>query len=761
MMRKIFILIISVLLLSFLILSILGNKTRVGYISDIKLNVEQTLKLNNINKNLFSDIHIDESFIKTNSLFTNYCYNFRVQYYDKIFRNSDIFDVYPDFSKILISNNYIKKTAMDSKGSPFGVLISDEIIDINKIDNVEYKLKIKMSFMLYSISIIFLILILYIIYVKIKKYIYICIYNVEYKIKILYSKINKHEKIYTYVCVFVYLFLLLLIMLINRQHSLNTWYMRAIIYIFSFVLFSIFIISSILLERKISFFLELKRSIVNILNDKLYISFLIAAFIIVYGFAVAQLTFDADDYVALYGMSAFSSMVQERFSFILFKTIFDFDIYLPYFFNILGVLLIFAGTILWNVFFNRMYNSSISSKNKIIFSILFTSHPILTYFSIFSFYTMGLIYLFSGFALVLFESFFKKKNIFTFILLLIMLLLSASLYEIAITFFVSGIIYGLLLYSINPNNNHDLKKYINYIILFVFVCLLALIFKKICSYILIEGSGFVRSHYLERTGIVQWNLKDIKSNFVILKELILPISILYKYNILPYAIILFVSSAIYSIKKKHYYTLILSIISIYTSIAIIILTGNVNLHLRPMTAILIFIAFSIYFAAILLDNIKYINRFVFIFAIFLFLIFAKETNINYLNHYRRYELDKFMTLNIINEIQKQNGLTNNKPIYFFGRFIGYDNLTTDKKDYPNVTFSSGIEVVGKSMYTIDFYGDIPVFFNYLNYPITLLENKFPELVDKAKMDGKDMLSYPMEGYVKTFDDYIVVKLGDN
>lgn len=493
----------------------------------------------------------------------------------------------------------------------------------------------------------------------------------------------------------------------------------------------------------------------------MYMSFLIVSLLIVYGFAVTQLTFDADDYTALYGVVGHGYLVQNRTSFIILSTILDIDVYIPYFVNIIGLLLIFIGTIFWNIFFNRIYDEKISSISKIIFSILLISNPILTYFNIFSFYRMGLVYLLSGFGLILFESFFKKKNIFTFILLLIILLLSASLYEIAITFFVSGIIYGLLLYSINPNNNHDLKKYINYIILFVFVCLLALIFKKICSYILIEGSGFVRSHYLERTGIVQWNLKDMKSSFAILKELILPISILYKYNLLPYAIILFVSSAIYSIKKKHYYTLILSIISIYTSIAIIILTGNVNLHLRPMTSICIFIAFSIFFVLILLKDKEYFNIPIFILGIFLFLIFAKETNINYLNHYRRYELDKFMTLNIINEIQKQNGLTNNKPIYFFGRFIGYDNLTTDKKDYPNVTFSSGIEVVGKSMYTIDFYGSIPGFFNYLNYPITLLENKFPELVDKAKMDGKDMPSYPIEGYVKTFDDYIVVKLGDN
>ncbi|KLI34234.1 hypothetical protein SZ51_13190, partial [Brachyspira hyodysenteriae] len=154
---------------------------------------------------------------------------------------------------------------------------------------------------------------------------------------------------------------------------------------------------------------------------------------------------------------------------------------------------------------------------------------------------------------------------------------------------------------------------------------------------------------------------------------------------------------------------------------------------------------------------------IFILGVFLFLIFARESNVNYLNHYTRYELDKFMTLNIINEIQKQNGLTNDKPVYFFGRLIGYDNLITDKKDYPNVISSpnlAGLEALGRSIYILG-EGTIQGFFDYLNYPITLLNYQSPELVDKAQIDGKNMPSYPMEGYVKTFDDYIIVKFGDN
>ena len=72
-MRKIIYLCLSILLLTTLIiLQILGSKERVGYLSDFEI-IEKSK--------------------------TNYIYDFRIRYYDKVFRNSDIYGVY------LITNN--------------------------------------------------------------------------------------------------------------------------------------------------------------------------------------------------------------------------------------------------------------------------------------------------------------------------------------------------------------------------------------------------------------------------------------------------------------------------------------------------------------------------------------------------------------------------------------------------------------------------------------------------------------------------------
>ncbi|MEI0516491.1 hypothetical protein [Brachyspira murdochii] len=110
---------IAVLLIIF---SVLGSIYRTGYLNEIKL-------------------------IENNT------YRFRISYYDKVFRNSDIYDVYLDTKNTINDNNFIKDIKMNKKGSPFGTLITDKAIDTEKIDNIKYTLKIKEIIYLYALII--------------------------------------------------------------------------------------------------------------------------------------------------------------------------------------------------------------------------------------------------------------------------------------------------------------------------------------------------------------------------------------------------------------------------------------------------------------------------------------------------------------------------------------------------------------------------------------------------------------------------------
>ena len=166
---KIYILFVIIISVALIILQILGSKNRVGYLTDFNLEIYKTLELNNLNdirKDFTVDGKLDEENIKnyllTNENITNYIYHFRIRYYDKVFRNSDIYGVYPDLSNL---PDYMKNAEMEYKGSPYGNFISDrKTIEEDKIDNINYILKIKINIIRY---VIYLILILLIIYTKI------------------------------------------------------------------------------------------------------------------------------------------------------------------------------------------------------------------------------------------------------------------------------------------------------------------------------------------------------------------------------------------------------------------------------------------------------------------------------------------------------------------------------------------------------------------------------------------------------------------
>ena len=165
---KISIIIASVLILSIIILSLLGLKERVGYLSEFRLNIDKTLEINGLDieetKTLFmiEDESSITNYIFTNDSITNYSYNFRIKYYSKVFRNSDIYGVYINLDNILNNNDFVKKIKIGEYGSPFGNFISTKIIDTEKIDNVNYILKLKNTIVLYLFIIllsIFIILI--------------------------------------------------------------------------------------------------------------------------------------------------------------------------------------------------------------------------------------------------------------------------------------------------------------------------------------------------------------------------------------------------------------------------------------------------------------------------------------------------------------------------------------------------------------------------------------------------------------------------
>ena len=162
---KIYIPFVILTIIALIVLQILGSKKRIGYLTDFNLEIDRTLGLNNLNdirKDFTVDGKLDEENIKnyllTNENITNYIYHFRIRYYDKVFRNNDIYGVYPDLSNL---PDYIKNVEMDGDGSPYGNFISDKKEIEDKIDNINYTLRIKHKIKILLYFILVLILIIY------------------------------------------------------------------------------------------------------------------------------------------------------------------------------------------------------------------------------------------------------------------------------------------------------------------------------------------------------------------------------------------------------------------------------------------------------------------------------------------------------------------------------------------------------------------------------------------------------------------------
>ena len=150
---KIYIPFVIILTIAIIILSKLGGKIRVGYLDEIKLNINETLQLNNLESIVENFNNEDElkNYLLNNENITNYSYAFKMGYYEKVFRHSDIYEVHPDFNNL---PEFIKTIKMWEIGSPFGNFISGKIIDNEEKININYSLKIKTTFTVYFLSLL-------------------------------------------------------------------------------------------------------------------------------------------------------------------------------------------------------------------------------------------------------------------------------------------------------------------------------------------------------------------------------------------------------------------------------------------------------------------------------------------------------------------------------------------------------------------------------------------------------------------------------
>ena len=141
--------VVFVIALALITLSLLGNIEREGYLSEFSYN--------------------------------GYVYSFKINYYDKIFKNSDIYGVYAYFH---VQPEYITKIEYQKGGSPFGILYTEKtLLGDDKID-IYYKLRIKYNLLIYILLAIVLIPFFYFKLIKIEYILLIVLNTISYYVLI-------------------------------------------------------------------------------------------------------------------------------------------------------------------------------------------------------------------------------------------------------------------------------------------------------------------------------------------------------------------------------------------------------------------------------------------------------------------------------------------------------------------------------------------------------------------------------------------------
>ena len=123
-------------IISFIIATILGQKTRIGYFAGLSINTRETIDLNNLNDKVKNEEEL-RNYMNTNSL-QYYSYNYGIGYDNKIFRHTDLYGIKFDTNTL---PDYIKLNLYNNNGFPYGTLISTK--PLTDRVKVEYKLFIK------------------------------------------------------------------------------------------------------------------------------------------------------------------------------------------------------------------------------------------------------------------------------------------------------------------------------------------------------------------------------------------------------------------------------------------------------------------------------------------------------------------------------------------------------------------------------------------------------------------------------------------
>ena len=539
---------------------------------------------------------------------------------------------------------------------------------------------------------------------------------------------------------------------------------------------------------------ELRKQVQYFIHNKIYMFSLLLATIAGYGYEITHTSMGIDDVcIEIYFEDGLGVAIG-RWPFYLINKIFHITDFEPFILELVAVIFMVIAAILWSAVIRYVLQREIPLVCYIVFSAMFLDYSLIA--EVFIYYLqngVGIIYCLTAIALFDFyyiqtQEWSWKKKILHIAGISMILCLTISFYESAAALYLFGIFLIMLIDSISAKSLH-LNR-------FVKCCECLFLTVRVLIYGIIGRSLITRMCMLA-FGIEEYNYRSVSSALWILEYPLRMITLMKQFlrdyvvvGIEYYPIGLFViASAIFiiavitlTIKIKNIYLIFIGA-GTYGTIFLLSLIQGDMLPYRANQMLSVFVAAVLMFVCYFVMRLKAKGVRIVGLVLVLSVIYNSAFDLNhwFAFEYKRNQYEIEEVHHIAYELRKGDYDIANKPVVFAGEYILDSSI---KKEYSITSESVAyplIEKLNASMgeTTPELYPFTQVLsYSFLDWAITgfsVYEGYNRELIRLFEKEGLsliwggnelyqkgvermlDLNCYPNEGYIREYDDFILVR----
>lgn len=474
-----------------------------------------------------------------------------------------------------------------------------------------------------------------------------------------------------------------------------------------------------------------------------------------------NITIDTDIMI-VYPETTYNWLNIGRWGLILFQKVFGMRWFNPYVECAMAYVAIILFLISYCFLFENL-NVKKKNLNYYIFCGLMITHPIfaLQWFFRLQAFEIALSIAFVSFALICVFEWIETKHIIMLIFSIVFMVVSFSCYQSNVILYISGAVFGYLL---KYQENHEFKENLNICIKLILSFVVGFILNEIISRLY-----FINSSYVSDT--ILWDKDNLMANFWNIyqhvKEVIFGSEVMTcVFGIILLLVILLFVLELNSMTKGKLFKWFVVACYLMTPFLLSIYMGAKPLYRSQYT--LPFVVGTMFMWLISsysekiffsIDTLNIVMKCsLCMVACFIILSQSQTTLRMWYTEDIRYQQDKDMLLNIVDDLQEGNFDYENKPVVFIGTWQGKLNPAC---------FEPNIEMLGISYFTM--LSEAEPFYYHSTAGIKRLAtcNGIDMMAASEQncidaVERKDELtSWPQRGYIKEYSDMIIIKLSNN